>query len=86
MSELWKILQDIITKTRPAIESIWVGIAIAAIMGGLSYLADANGTFTLQSLLGAALAAGFNYFTSKARREETKAVKAELHEATKNDF
>ena len=77
MKQLIQQIMDIITATRPAVESVWVGIALAAVMGGLSYLSDTNGTFTIQALLGGALGGVLNYITSKSRREETKAVKAD---------
>jgi len=77
VKQLVQQIMDIITATRPAVESFWVGVGLAAVMGGLSYLSDTNGTFTIQALLGGALGGVLNYITSKSRREETKAVKAD---------
>jgi len=77
VKQLIQQIMDIITATRPAVESLWVGIALAAVMGGLSYLADNTGTFTIQAVLGGALGGVLNYVTSKSRREETKTVKAD---------
>lgn len=83
MSDLVKQLRDIIAQSKPAKETFWYWVGAAAILGGVAYWYDNAGTFTIPSLLIAALCAGLNYITSKSRYEDAKQVKAQAEKDIK---
>lgn len=84
MNDVWKAIQALIVELKPFIESLFIGVLTAAITGGLSYLADSAGTFTMQSLLAGMLAGALDWLTSKARHNELKAVKADAEKQIKS--